>query len=269
MEECFVETGTKAKLAHFEIDNQKKNVPELRIFMSWAQFAIKSMKKVLAELIGDKLDIEDLQSGLSSINWTITKDEDKYYLNSELLDELSDNREIVSKAGEFLDIINGGANVLYSNHERVKVGNLKIIKDNGANHVLITGTARIKLKSRLRETLTTNTENDQPIIETWLDKSQTNQDIRDVLHFFNEITWWNLYKIFEIIRDDAGGQKGLYKLADRNELKHFSQAAQSRELLGDKARHASKKYKAPLVDLTIDQGTDIIARLFRNWVTKK
>jgi hypothetical protein len=223
------------------------------------------MKQVLVELVGDKLDIEDLQSRLGSHNWTIGKHDDKYYLSLQLLDSLSNYDDMLHRASEFLDILNGGANVLYSNHEKVRPGNLKIVDSNGTNDVLITGMARIKVKSTLRK----GTDTFGSTLETWLSKSQTNRDVRDVLHFFNEITWWNLYKVFEIIRDDCKGQKGLYKLGDKNELSHFTQAAQSRELLGDKARHASKKYKAPQAVLTLDEATDIIVRLFRNWVSKK
>jgi hypothetical protein len=228
------------------------------------------MRTVLVELIGDKLDIEELQSGLSSDSWVITLHEGKYYLSSKFLDTITSNREIVFKATEFLDLINGAASVLYSNHSRVEIGNLKIMGNNGVSNVLIAGTGYIKLRSRVRGTLTTkDKESSKPTIETWLDKSNSNPNIRDALHFFNEITWWNLYKIYEIISDDTGGQKGLYKLGGKTELSLFTQAAQSRELLGDKARHASKKYKPPSKNLTIEQATDIIVKLFKNWVDIK
>lgn len=232
-----------------------------------AQSDNKLMRKVLVELEGDKLDIEELQSGLSSGNWTITKEGCKYYLNSDILDELSTNRQIADKAAEFIDIINGAANILYIDHGKVKIGNHKIVKDNKTNYVLMTETGYCKLKSQPRKTfLVEDKEISKPTIETWLVKSQTNRDILDILHFFNEITWWNLYKIYEIIRDDVGGQKGLTKIGNKTELNHFTQAAQSRELLGDKARHASKKYKPPTNKLTIDHATDIIVRLFKNWL---
>jgi len=229
------------------------------------------MTRVFIELSGDKLDIEDLKSGLKSFKWKITNEGTKYYLSSEIIDELTDNREIISKANEFLNTINGAANILYSNHQRVQTGSLKIMGPNGANYVIVIETAYFKLNSRVRGVISTKADksHSQTTIETWLDKSEKNKSVRDVLHFFNEITWWNLYKIYEIINDDVKGQKGLHKLIDKTELSVFTQAAQSREFLGDKARHASRKYTPPKKNITIDQACDLIIKLFDKWVSTK
>ena len=238
--------------------------------MGFRLIPLKLMRKVLEQLIGEKLDIEDLKTGLLSRVWTIAFEKEGYYLSSKILDGLFNNREIVLKACEFIDIMNGAANILYSNHKNVEVGNLTIVGPNGSNHVLIAETGHFKLRSRVREHLSVkNNDTSQPIIETWLNKSNVNSNVKDALHFFSEVTWWNLYKIYEIINEDIGGQRRLYKLIDKDQIKLFTQAAQSRELLGDNARHASKKYAPPKVKLTLEQACHIIVVLFKKWVDSK
>jgi len=69
---------------------------------------------------------------------------------------------------------------------------------------------------------------------------------RALLHI-REPNWWNLFKVYEIIKEEVGGDKEIQKTGwvTKEELSLFWQTAQSWEALGDAARHADKKYKAP------------------------
>jgi hypothetical protein len=81
-------------------------------------------------------------------------------------------------------------------------------------------------------------------------------------------SWFNLYKVFEIIRDECIGEESLVarNFIPKRDLKRFTQSAQSRELLGDEARHASRKYKPPEIPMTIDEARRLIKQLFSKWV---
>ena len=231
------------------------------------------MAEVLVKLIAEKIDINDIKTQLNASSWKITEEPDGFFLSSPILDKLNDPREITSKAKQFLDVINGAANILYSNHKPVDTGIIKQKGENGGYNITVLIDSTIELRSRMNGTLTANRDHEthpiQTTVESWIEKAEKHQSIRDALHFFNEVTWWNLYKIFEIIRDDVGGQKGLNRLLDRKKTSHFTQAAQSRELLGDMARHASRKYKRPTTNLTLQEARDLIIELFKNWISKK
>lgn len=229
--------------------------------------------RILIQLTGERIDIQDIQFGLNTSSWKIIEETDGFYLNSPELDKLNDNAEIISKAKQFLDVANGAANIFHQDHKHVGIGAIKQKNDKGGYNISISLSSTIQFRSRLRGTLTTNLDPSSNLIvttiEDWIEKADKYESVRDTLHFFNEITWWNLYKIYEIINDDVGGQERLYKLIPKSELRLVTQAAQSRELLGEHARHASKKYKPPATPVTINQAHATIKKLFENWINLK
>lgn len=229
--------------------------------------------RVLIQLIGEKLDIQDIQSGLNTSNWKVTQEVDGFYISSSDLDKLNDHSDIFSKVRQFLDAANGAANIVHSNHKPVGLGALKERNENGGFNIFVSISGTIEARSRMSATMTTNQNPDpnniKKTIEEWLEIADRDENVRDVLHFFNEATWWNLYKIYEIIKDDLGGQNRLYQLIPKNEIKQFTQAAQSRALLGDHARHASKTYIAPAIPLTLGQAQLTLKKLFTNWIKLK
>jgi hypothetical protein len=214
-----------------------------------------------------------VQSGLNTSNWKVTQELDGFYLSSSDLDKLTDHSDILSKARQFLDAANGAANIVHSNHKPVGLGALKERNENGGFNIYISLSDTIQARSRLTATMTTNQDPDPKTIKTtierWIEIADREENVRDVLHFFNETTWWNLYKIYEIIKDDVGGQNRLYQLIPKTEIKQFTQAAQSRDLLGDHARHASKTYVPPTTPLTLSQAQTTLKKLFANWIQLK
>jgi hypothetical protein len=89
----------------------------------------------------------------------------------------------------------------------------------------------------------------------------------DALHFLTQHqSWANLYKVFEVVRDDVGDQ--VYELVESTKLRAFTGTAQSRRLIGDQARHASEKYPGPKNPLSIEEARQLIRQLVENWVRK-
>lgn len=243
--------------------------------------------KTLIQITGAHLDINELKASLRTSDWKISQERDGYYLTSDLINSTSDHKEIESKAKQFLDILNGACNLLHGNHKKVQTGDIIKIDEQGKKHSFVSITASINLRSRVHADLRAKGD---PIIrpttvETWIEKANKYESVRDVLHFFNDITWWNLYKIYEIIRDDLIGsdfdhkkritkadieekfkEKGLTCFQKVND---FTNVAQSRELLGDQARHASKRIKRPETNLSLSEAHGIIRNLFDEWIKLK
>lgn len=131
----------------------------------------------------------------------------------------------------------------------------------------------INIRTRTKAKLGYNPDlsiNTKTTVDEWIEKANKYECVRDVLHFFNDKTWWNLYKIYELICEDMGGRKNLYQYIPKPDISLFTQAAQSRDLLGDNARHASKKkYKPPKENFTLDQASLLLEELFRIWINTK
>ncbi|MBA4141066.1 MAG: hypothetical protein H0X70_11315 [Segetibacter sp.] len=228
------------------------------------------MTKTLIELVGETLDIEDLKCSLGASPWQIIKDSDVFYLTSEILNKFDDTNEVISTGKIFLDLLNGTANIVYINHKNVTTGSVIKIDENGkrAIHVFV---EPLILGSRLGGSLIAKgkTIPKLTIVEEWLNKAAKYESVRDAIHFFNEITWWNLYKIYEVICEDVGGQHKLKPFLNLSEIKTFTHNADNRRAIGDQARHASKKYDPPKKKLTLDEAYELIKQLFEKWVNTK
>jgi hypothetical protein len=226
---------------------------------------------IKVQLIGERIDIEDLQFVLNTIGWKIILEDDTFYLCNDSMDGYTDTNDIISLTKQFLDILNGAIKILYDDHKLVTIGNIIKEENNGKKHYVMLADS-ITLRNRLRATLTIagqKSEKPEPTnVEIWLYKSENNPKVRDVLHFFNDITWWNLYKIFEIVRDDIGIEE-IKKLIDNERLKTFKQAAQSKDYIGDQARHAAEKYLPPEKNITLMESYYLIKSLFEKWVNSK
>ena len=245
------------------------------------------MKRTLIQLTGEELDIIDIQSNLRTSEWKIIKDQDEYNLTSDFLNSITDHEEIKSKVRQFLDVTNGASNIIHGNHKKVSLGAIIQIDEQGRKIISVSITESITIRSRaygeLRASGDTNVY--PTTVETWLIKADKHESVRDVLHFFNEITWWNLYKVYEIIKDDLIGvdlnhKKRIIKkdieeifkkrgITNFNKINDFTNVAQSRELLGDSARHATYKIKVPDIGMTLNDAHAIIRNLFDEWIKMK
>jgi hypothetical protein len=175
---------------------------------------------------------------------------------------------MISWANEILDRLNGAANVIFSDHENVKVGNPLVIDEQGKHYSLIAGAAKFRMRTRAA-IKGSDPSSDASLLQDMLRISDKNESVQLALHFFNNTTWFNLYKIYEVIRYDVGGGEKLNALSNKSELKRFTQIAQSRASLGDQARHASQKYKPPKKEMSLDEASKLIKSLFKNWVQGK
>lgn len=232
------------------------------------------MKKKFISLKGESTDIEFVKSQLKFVEWKIIKESNSYYLTSDFLTENVENKDVELKAKQFVDIINGALVIILGAHKRIETTGIVEVSDMGTKSIFVEVNEKMKAQEINKAIIIRNgeaLEEQISVFEELIKLAELYKSVQDVLHFFNEIeiTWWNLYKIFEIIRDDLGSQKKTYEIVSKAELSLFTQAAQSRELLGDDARHASKKYPSPNKDITIIEAEQTVRKLFEGWIKLK
>jgi hypothetical protein len=81
--------------------------------------------------------------------------------------------------------------------------------------------------------------------------------------------WFNLYKAWEIVCDAADGSHAIVGngWAAERDRRRFTGTAQSRTELGDEARHASERYKAPKDPMTLNEARAFVRSVIRAWVS--
>lgn len=81
-----------------------------------------------------------------------------------------------------------------------------------------------------------------------------------------------LYKVYEIIRDDVGGDDVMvkqYNWTSSTQLSRFRNSMNNRYVLGDEARHATRTFTPPKTPMLLGEAEAFISRLIVNWLNTK
>ncbi|MCJ8010159.1 hypothetical protein MUG84_00190 [Paenibacillus sp. KQZ6P-2] len=157
--------------------------------------------------------------------------------------------------------------------------NITLLREDGKKDSYIYMSCSMNVRTRMSVEITVYDSEGNEIKEEetknnlsrWIIEGLDNEDVASILRYFRKPNWMNLYKIYEVIRDDLNGEAALISknYIPRKDIKRFTQSAQSKELLGDEARHASLKYKPPEIPMNIDEARQLIKQLFEHWVISK
>ena len=166
------------------------------------------MGKWLVRLKGEKFDLEDLPALLQSLELTIIEENGFYYLQSCEFESLTSADEVHKQGTALIKILNGVAKLHRDKFRDVSEDGITCIEDGGSlhHHVHLSGTLTMRAKLSANAIVTTpnGTERVGPSnIETWIGVAKKCKPVADALHFFGEDTWGDLYKVYEIIKDDV------------------------------------------------------------------
>lgn len=235
------------------------------------------MGRWLVRLKGDKFDLEDLPALLHPPELAVIEENGSYYLQSSEFESLTSADEVRKHGIALIEIINGAVKLHRGDFCNVSEDGITRVEDNGKCHRYLFAEAGI-FRMRGKATLTVTTPNgverkiDRPTnIGTSINIAMKHEPVADTLHFFRERSWNNLYKVYEVIRDDVGGNHTIIKKGwvSKQELSRFTQTAQSRAVLGDDARHASERCRPPAQPMSLSEAESLIRGILMNWMQTK
>ncbi|MFC1938155.1 hypothetical protein ACFLWH_00625 [Chloroflexota bacterium] len=229
------------------------------------------------QLSGDNSDLEELSKSFNSDNLKIYKDRDNYILSSSDFDGITEADIVLKKSEQILNFINGGSIVVQKLTKPMQVGSINSIGDTGErNHYIFAECAHawvvaarptVLINGKVQETFSYK---DLP---NWILLAEQNKNVADVLNHLktgsNDIT--TLYKVYEIIAEDVGGEKtiGRNGWASRNKFKLFTHTANSPDAIGDKARHGVQKNQPPKTTMSLNEAKSFILHLVKCWLDSK
>jgi len=236
------------------------------------------MPKWLVRLKGERFDLEDLPSLLRSPELNATEDNGFYYLQSSEFDSLTSADEVRERGIALIKILNGAAKLYRDNFRDVAEDGITRVENDGSRHHYVYLEGGITPRAKVSAQVTVITSNgSQPAVgqpsplESWFRLAQKHKPVADALHFYREDSWINLYKVYEVIIDDVGGEHIVVSngWVSGSYLSRFTQTAQSRAALGDYARHASQKYKPPAQPMPLSEAKSLVKSILMKWLTTK
>jgi len=226
---------------------------------------------------GEQFDLEELREILADHDPTIIQDDSNFYLTSKEWTQSHDAREIHRRAKEFIQLLEDVAYFHSKDTAPLTIGGVVRIEDDGLRQdILIANKGSLTFHGdRPKATATVTGGDNRPVQVTQkhqviknLRMYEQNAVVRDALKFFREGDWVSFYKVYELVRDEVHGDHEIVSrnLISKKSLKRFTQMAQSREGLGDDARHASKKFKPPAKAMSLTEAKNTIGNLLQSWI---
>lgn len=234
------------------------------------------MTEWLVRLQGHQFDLEQLADHFTSVDRNVKRDKDgQYYLTSSDLSHMTDPDLLRERALEILGFMNGAMKLYIGNsYHPVQLDVVTQIDGSGQRHHHITLSSTVEMRDQVKATLIradgTREDVSQPSdnTEALVNLADQNVQVADALRFYERGDWINLYKAWEVVCDAAGGTHAVVKngWATEQDRNRFTGTAQSRAELGDEARHASEKYKAPNPPMILNEAQGFVRSAILAWI---
>lgn len=231
---------------------------------------------VKARLAGHDFDLDVLREHFCKGDPSVDYDDDGYYLTStEFGDTVDDVGALHSTAKVLLDRIIGITHMLDAGFRPVTLtGHFE--DGNGSRHAVIMVDA-IEGRSRLSGSVTitggTARPKPPPPGPSYVRLAEKHTDVADVFRLLSsggqEIGWVDLYKIFEIVRANVGGNQHLLEKGwvPKSEIKAFTGSANHPGASGDLARHARNSSDPPQSVMALQEARVMIRTLVSRWIS--
>lgn len=230
-------------------------------------------------IIGDAFDLDQFIKSLNNPVARIELDrEGTYLLKSELFNGLLEHNEVSKKGNEILQLLKGTIRLSYGSDSSMRISGIYKIHDDGS----IQGFLNFEERIAIRESVTikiTDSDGNQKEINTSdilaerVYLAMADEKVAQALRIFAREghSWVGLYKIMEVVGNDLGNQREIYKngWATEKSLKRFTHTANSFNAAGDDARHAIDKTQSPSDPMTIGEGKALIEFILNNWLMYK
>jgi hypothetical protein len=199
-----------------------------------------------------------------------------FVLRSPGFDKLTDAGAVRQHAVELVEVLNGLAKITVGDFDAVSVG--AVTGDDGSGTHSIFVVDEIKPRGRARGEVI-DAATGQPVARGQASDllqqcviSLREPNVGHALRVFaGPTSAENLWKVYEIIRDDVGDKRQLenMRLATPDEIERF-RGVHYPSALGERARHAVEPSRpAPGNPMSLEEAQRFIARLLANWLSLK
>ena len=195
-------------------------------------------EKWYIEVDGETGDLERLVAIQIKNKFQFLKIQDRFFIKYKKFDDCEHIEDVLRQGEEIIKIINGISEVNLGLNGKIKVVGAIIIDEEIKNIV------KNYREDCFNATISIRTEiNDESkpenSIENWIELSETDENIRKVFRLlsYGLDSFVNMYRIYEIIRNDLG--KSYLKILeiDKSEIDRFTGSANRPDASGELARH--------------------------------
>jgi hypothetical protein len=213
-------------------------------------------------------DVDDLRM-LADMGVGVIEEPSGFVLRHSELDSLTDGGAVREQAIQLVEALNGLGTLATTNFRgTIRVGGVSGSHEGGT--VMVPAPADVRTTVAGPRVVSPNPPAHFP---KWLSVALRDPSVHQALCFFKPpITSVNLWKVYEVIREDAGGKNQVVNQGwmsasdfDRFRSVHYPSA------LGDEARHGvdPPKWPAPSDPMSLAEGEAFVRSLLEKWIASK
>lgn len=110
--------------------------------------------------------------------------------------------------------------------------------------------------------------------ESWRKLAEEDEIVKNVFRQFRDFehNWINLYKVYEIVKKDAGKKNKIDRIKqwiDKDKIRQFTHTANSQSAIGDDARHGVDQNDPPKEPMSLPEAVALIRNLLKQWLQWK
>ena len=225
------------------------------------------MARWLVQLEGERLDLDEFTLGFPTGEIFAVRDGEKAFLVGDAFEMLQEAGQVRERALQAVDEFSAIIAILWPSLQRPRVGTVFREADDGsrAGHAFLS--ASVRARSKARATLSVaGTPQGDPVptqAQMLLEGSRSNPHLQTATLIWADEnrTWPRLYRILGDLERYLRRPASKAGLCSRGERDRFTRSANSAEVAGKDARHASGRNEPPDNPMRLDEGTSFIRRL--------
>lgn len=233
------------------------------------------MRRWKVRLDGSESGLQDLEESFDDDPQIVSED-DNYYIRSQDFEELDDPDEIRKRATDFVKYIRN-----FGKRDSLRVSDLEashVVKEreDGTERVYVQAeTATVGVAASRATVVTEGEGGDAEVFlpadrtEEWTQLAIRDERVGDLANLLDRgDDWVNLYRIYEFIQDNIESEDNIVDQGwwSESEKDRFKQTANSRDAIGDDARHANNSIPAPANPMTKAEAKRQIDTLVDHWL---
>jgi hypothetical protein len=232
------------------------------------------------QIDGSSADVDYLPDLLTERKFRVTKDEDVYYLKSDMFADLSEPEAVYDLAIRMLPLIEGTAKLDRGESGPLTVGAIVLTQEDGSEkRTLFLPKTAMQANSRLHITKGTVIDGDGNVVPSgpsdmalWLETAMQDARVEKAIRLYrSEHSWVNLYRLYEVVGEDVGGRETIARRGwmKDSDIDRFKRTANNARVLGDEARHGHESYQPPQNPMTLAEAEQFIKTLLTKWLRAK
>jgi hypothetical protein len=231
---------------------------------------------------GDQFDLEHLARHFESSDVSVSKSDrdDCYVLRAAQFASCVTSEEVLSVAESELAIISGVLKLVIESRQPLHAGTAYKIHADGRREIFIHVSETLVLRDECEASLIDAQGNvvAPSVTLSWTTAiaaiAKTDSAVAKTMRLLaaqDAATWVNLYRIYEVIEDDVGGESGLrqHGWAPESERRRFKHSANSVAAAGDSARHGKELTQTPVNPMSIEEAKAYVNYLLHAWLATK